>query len=99
VSPGAVTRGNPVAITASVTSPKSSALVDIEIYNSANAKVFQRFWDGQVFNAGQARQFTTTWTVPAGTPRGTYTVKIGLFSTGWGILYGWNNNAAVVQVN
>jgi hypothetical protein len=94
-----VTRGSPVAISASITSAtRSSALVDIEIYNSANVRVFQYFWNAQAFNAGQPRQFAATWTVPANQPRGSYTVMVGEFSPGWGVLYNWNNHAAVIQV-
>jgi hypothetical protein len=60
--------------------------------------VFQAFWDKQAFVANQTRTFSTTWSVPASASPGSYTVKIGIFSPGWGTLYNWNNSAAVFSV-
>jgi hypothetical protein len=39
-----------------------------------------------------------SWAVPAGALPGTYTVKIGVFSPGWGTLHSWNNGAAQFAV-
>ena len=75
------------------------ALIDVEVYNSAGAKVFQMWWDNQAFTAGQTRTYTTKWQVPATESADTYTVKIGAFKTGWGDLYFWNDDAAQVVVS
>jgi len=99
VSPNKVMPGSTVSITANVTSTTaSSALVDVEVYDPSGAKVFQKVWDGQSFTAGQTLIFTTRWSVPPMSLAGSYTVKIGVFSTGWGVLYDWNDHAATFTV-
>ena len=86
-------------MTAAITSPLSgNALVDIEIYNPQGVKVHQAYYDNQSFAAGGTKSFTTSWRVPSNAPRGTYTVKIGIFSPGWGSLHLWNNGAATFRV-
>ena len=72
--------------------------MDVEIYSPAGAKVHQQFFDNQTFGAGQTRQYTVTWQVPASAIAGTYTVKIGVFQPGWGTLYHWNDKAAQFSV-
>ena len=52
----------------------------------------------QVFSAGQARSYTSTWTVPANATPGSYSVKLGAFSADWASGYGWNDSAAAVTV-
>jgi hypothetical protein len=74
-------------------------LVDVEVHDASNAKVYQQAWDAQAFSAGQTRTYTATWAVPASAAAGPYTVKIGLFSAGWTTLYYWNDAAAAVTVN
>jgi hypothetical protein len=76
----------------------TTALVDVELYDQDGAKVHQQVYDNQTFAAGQTRTFTPTWRVPAGAATGTYTVKVGVFKPGWGVLYHWNNSAAQFAV-
>jgi hypothetical protein len=91
--------GYPMAITASVTSAvATTVLVDVEVYSSTGVKVHQQWFDSQTFAAGQKRDYPVTWNVPAGTPYGTYTVKIGVFTVGWGHMYAWNDSAKTVTV-
>ena len=71
----------------------------MEVYDSLGNRVFQHFWDGQSFTASQTRTFTAAWSVPGTASPGTYSVKLGIFSTGWGKLYNWNNQAATFTVN
>jgi hypothetical protein len=98
-APSTVPQGSPVTVTADVTSTAAATvLVDIEIYSAGGTQVFQRAIDRQAFAAGQERTFPVTWTVPAGTAPGVYTVRIGLFSPGWGIVYTWNSNAGQFTV-
>jgi hypothetical protein len=98
-APAVVRRGNAVALTASVTSNTAiSTLIDVEVYSAAGTQVFQQAWDNQSFNAGQILKLTTTWNVPRTAASGTYQVRIGVFTPGWGTLYSWNASAASVTV-
>ncbi len=99
VSPTSPRRATSVTITATATSSSTRAgLVDVEVYASSGAKVYQRFWDNQSFTAGQARTFSTAWSPPASEPLGSHTVKIGMFRPGWGGLDHWNDSAATFTV-
>jgi hypothetical protein len=77
----------------------SNALVDVEVYDPSWHKVFQRYWDNQSFTAGQSLTFTSDWQVASTAPTGQYTVMVGVFKPGWGVLYNWNGNAAHVAIN
>ncbi len=99
VSAATVRAGQGETITATVRSSKKSvALVDIEVYDSGGHKVFQRYWDLQTFKAGVNRNFSTTWSIPAGTAPGTYTVKVGVFAPNWASQYAWNNGAKTFTI-
>jgi hypothetical protein len=99
ISPSTVTRPGNATISGSVTSASAgSALVDVEVYNSAGSKVFQQFWDNQSFSAGQTRSYSATYAVPSNAATGGYTVTIGIFSTGWGTVYSWNSQAGTFTV-
>jgi hypothetical protein len=76
----------------------STTLVDLELYDPSGHQVSQHWWDRQVFTAGQTRRYTLSWPVPPTAPSGTYTLKIGTFQVGWGLLSGWNNAAAQFTV-
>jgi hypothetical protein len=94
-----VARGAGDTIIASVESVTvTSGLVDLEIYDPSWHKVFQQAWDNQSFSAGQTRTFPANWTVPTTLVPGTYTVMVGVFSTGWGTLYNWNGNATTLTI-
>jgi hypothetical protein len=97
-APSTVTQGTSVTLTALVKSSiASSALIDVEVYNSTPSKVFQQFWDAQTFAAGQKRQYTASVATSA-LPPGTYSMAIGVFSPGWGTLYTWNAAATSFTV-
>jgi hypothetical protein len=70
----------------------------MEVYDTGGAKVHQQFVTGQSFAAGQTRSFQWTWAVPASLPPGVYTVKVGIFSSGWATLYTWHNGAASLTI-
>jgi hypothetical protein len=92
-------RGTSVSLPISVTSSKAMrALVDIEVHDAAGAKVFQQFYDNRSFVAGVPVNFSPAWAIPSGAAKGTYTVKVGVFSAGWGALYVWNNSTMTVTV-
>ncbi len=98
-SPPSAQPGSSVALRASVKSNRAiSALVDLEVYDASGTKVFQQAWDKQSLGAGKTITLPATWSVPLGASKGTYTVRIGVFSPGWGTLYCWNGNAATLTV-
>lgn len=72
-------------------------LVDFEVYNSAGAKIWQA-WDSPVsFVAGKPTRFTSSWTLPAQQAAGTYTLKLGVFTSNWAF-QAWDDNAATFTV-
>jgi methionine-rich copper-binding protein CopC len=96
-TPSVVGTGQGVAIAAAVTAAASStALVDLEVYDTAGTKVAQQIYAAQSFNAGQTRTYTWTW--PGAAAAGTYTVKVGVVSNDWSTLYAWKDPAATVTV-
>ena len=98
-APTEVRRGSTVSLAVSVTaSTNRQALVDVEVYDGTGRQVFQHWWDAETFAAFQARTFTARWSVPTGQPHGRYTIKVGVFSAGWGTLHHWNDSAASFQV-
>jgi hypothetical protein len=98
-SPSSVPAGQSVTFSASLTSSSATnAIVDIEVYAPNGDKVFQQYADNQSFTAGTERAFQWTWAVPATAAKGTYWVKIGVFSPGWTGIYHWNDSAGTVNV-
>ncbi len=73
----------------------SNILIDVETYNSSGSKVNQQTFVGQSFTAGQNQAYKVTWSTPN---LGNYTVKVGVFSSGWGTNYYWNDSAATFSV-
>jgi hypothetical protein len=98
-SPSSVAQGTSTSLTASVTSSAAAtALVDLEVYDTAGTKVFQQAWDNQSFTAGQTRTFSAPWQVSTTAATGTYTLALGVFSPAWGTLYSWNASAGALTV-
>jgi hypothetical protein len=73
-------------------------LVDLEVYSSTGEKLFQYWWDNQSFAAGQSTTLSTNWTIPSSLAAGTYTLKVGVFGTGWSSLIAWNDAAGSLTV-
>ena len=94
-----VAPGTRLPVDAKVTSTaQTRVLVDIEIYSPAGEKIHQEAFDDQTFGPGETKAFTTIWQVPGDAPSGEYTIKVGVFSPGWGKTHDWNDNAATVTV-
>jgi hypothetical protein len=99
VAPGTVNRGGTVNATIDVSSRTAGRfVVDVELYGPTGQKVYQRWFGDQDFAAGQRRQYQVAWGVPANSPVGQYTWKVGAFSADWATLYTWNNQTAQFTV-
>ena len=98
-SPASLAPGGTTTLSATLTaSCATSALIDFEVYDASGNQVWQTWQDNQSLT-GQAQTFSSRWTVPSGQAAGTYTLKIGVFGTGWSAFYAWNNSAAHVSVS
>ncbi len=72
-----------------------SSLVDIEIYNQQGQKVFQQYYENQGFTANESKNYNVTYTP---TTTGTYTVKVGVFGSGWNPNYIWDDKAVEFRI-
>lgn len=45
-----------------------------------------------------AKLSSASWKVPSNAAKGTYVVKVGVFSPGWGTMYAWNDRAVTFTV-
>lgn len=98
--PAIVAPGQSTTVSALVTSNQSrTLLVDIEIYTTAGARVFQQFFDNQAFSAGVQRRYDVAWSVPSGAATGQYIIKVGIFGAAWNGLLAWNDAAGGVSVS
>ncbi len=97
-SPAAPVAGTAVSLSATVKNNGgafSGGIVDIEVYDQGNNKVFQKFFEGQSFAAGESKTLSASWTPSAA---GTYKMAIGVFTAGWASNPHWNSSAASVAV-
>jgi len=93
-TPESVKPGETVQVNLTVTSRAASdALVDIQLYAPDGRQVLQKDWDDQSFDLGESQSYTAEWTPFPGDQGGEYTVKVGIFNPGWGILYQWEDQA------
>lgn len=99
-TPATVTSGNSAGLSTTVSSTTgiSNAIVDFEIYNSSNTRVYQTYQTGVSLSPGASRTFTASWPVPTGQAPGTYTLEIGVFGSNWAPNYAWNGSAAAIAV-
>lgn len=97
-NPDGPSPGTTAQLTVAVTNQHSTItrgeIVDIELYDMDNNKVFQQFFENQEFGANESRTYTADWNVASGT----YRLKIGVFSDDWAALHHWNDDAATVTV-
>ena len=91
--PATTSPGNTVTLAASIQSSvaASNMVVDLEVHNSAGAKVGQSFYQGQNFSAGQAIKYSWNFVAPA--VAGQYTLEIGVFTAGFATDLYWGNSA------
>ena len=82
----------------SAPAPRPRTFSSTSIADAGGTRVAQNVITGQSFTPSQTRSYHWPWLVPARTPAGTYTVKIGVFSGDWSVLHTWDNRAATFQV-
>ena len=98
-SKSTVSRGSKTNITASVqANVAATALVDVEVYDANGNRIGQQFFDGQAFKAGVTRSFTFGMTIPSNAATGTWTVKVGIFNSGWAGMLAWDDSAGTFRV-
>jgi hypothetical protein len=86
-----------VPLTVTVRSQETQiAVVDLEVNDPHNRRVFQRTWTGLTLVGGRSSTLTVEWTAPS--VAGRYRIAVGVFTDGWGSLLAWNNQAAFVVV-
>jgi len=95
-----ITPGNAETFTATITANRmvGNELVDVEVYNGVGGKVWQTWQSPVTFSAGAPRTFAASWPIPRGQAPGTYTLKLGVFTSGWSF-QAWNNNAATFTIS
>jgi hypothetical protein len=95
--PATASAGKVVALTASVLSSAaaSNMIVDLEVYNAAGAKVGQTYNQAQNFTAAKANTYSWNFAAPAAA--GTYSLRIGVFTSGWSLEY-WDSTASSFAV-
>jgi hypothetical protein len=97
-TPNTVVIGSQVTVSVTITTPQTTTgIIDLEIYNENNEKVYQEFFTDQQMTAGQRKTVTSTWQTGS-TPAGTYTVKAGVFSSDWQQLYHWSDSVATFTI-
>jgi hypothetical protein len=96
-SPATIRQGQTVTVQSQITSltAVSQLQVSLEIYNQAGARVAQQICT-LTLAAGQTKP--CTWSNAGSLSRGTYTVKLGLFSADWALRYRWYKRATTFKV-
>lgn len=100
---GGISSGNPtlgqnldINLNVSSSSDIQDAIVDVEIYDANNSKIFQEFYDHQSLSGSKPTSYQAHWTP---SKEGTYQVRSGVFNNNWSNNYFWNNSVASFTVN
>jgi len=97
--PATVHRRHSTVITVTVTASRSTtALVDLELYGPTGQRVARKAWSPVGVTAGTTRTLRWRWHVSSTRRLGSYTVKVGVFTPGWGRMLAWNNRARLLKV-
>ncbi|MEI6533535.1 MAG: hypothetical protein WCO06_06915 [Candidatus Roizmanbacteria bacterium] len=98
-SPSSISKGGSSTLSTTITVAKNGIyLIDVEVYSSAGAKIYQKYYDNQTLTTGIAKVYAPVWKTATNTISGTYTVRVGIFSANWGTLYHWNANAGKLSI-
>jgi hypothetical protein len=99
ISPTYATPGQDVALHQEVRSDRDlSVLVDFEVYDDKDQKIWQSALDNQALSADSVSSLSVTFTLPAALAPGQYRVKSGVFAAGWGSMYGWSDQVGLLIV-
>jgi len=88
-----------LAATVTSTIPLAGAIVDFYVYDASGHLVTQIWQSPVVLAANTPQTVRASWSVPAHMAPGTYTLKVGVFGTGWSPLYAWNDAAATLTIS
>ncbi len=95
VAPASAVPGTTLTMNAGIKATNAaSVVVDMEVYNSTGAKVYQQVASNQSFAANETRNYAFAWATPTNQATGEYTLSIGIFSNDWTTNYTWSSNAA-----
>lgn len=75
---------------------REGLIIDIEVYDESGNRVYQRVHENKEFALGQSKTYEAKWTPEKG---GLYTVKVGVFKSGWEKVYAWRDDAALLFVS
>jgi hypothetical protein len=70
-------------------------IVDVEIYDQNNSKIYQQYFENQNISQNQIVTYKINWQT---SNAGRYRVKIGTFSNNWLANYYWNDNSLTFDV-
>ncbi|HAT03511.1 MAG TPA: hypothetical protein DCS29_01900 [Candidatus Magasanikbacteria bacterium] len=90
-----VNETNALTVSVKANSPLQDALIDFELYNSSNQRVMQKVFEHQSFVVNGQRLYSISWKP---TQTGTYTLRIGIFTSNWSSLIQWENSVATFSV-
>jgi hypothetical protein len=99
IDPGTASAGDDVTFRQDITvNTDATLLVDFELWDSENQKVWQIWHDNQPLRPGTILTDAAVMTIPDDLPAGRYTFVTGVFSAGWGTMFAWNANAGSLMV-
>jgi len=101
VTPNEVNAEGKVEISVTVTNTSAlgylnNGIVDVEVHNAANQKIWQQFDQNANLSPSQSMTLNYEFTAPA--TSGVYSLQVGIFSGGWGTNYAWNSDVAKINV-
>ena len=79
-------------------SRKTSAKIDVRVYDPQGRQVLHRTWDRTAFSAGVTRTFRLTYYISASRPLGTYSVRVRIWAAGTTTLLSDRARAATFRV-
>jgi hypothetical protein len=74
----------------------SKSLVDVELYDANNTRVYQEFIPNQAFGSGETKHLNYGYSP---SKEGTYRIAVGVFSNDWSSNYSWVDTAGTLVVS
>ncbi len=99
VTPNPAAAGSKISVSVYVTmSCNTDVALEVDVYDTNLTSVFKLPDFKERFAAGQPRMITFNGTLPATIAMGSHALSVGVFSTNWKTLYGYQRLATVLQV-